>query len=285
MEAGVEQKQVRCATCGRGFEWKPELAGRTVKCACGTAVRVAASVEPAVGADEDSGEYDFAEPAPAPKPRVTVIAAPPVGLAAPAGSADEPLIGAAAGAPVAVTLPPQRRGLRPEPRCTDEEVFKPSAVRDWVVPTALIAAGIVLRFVEVNVVTREDVVLGVGPAIVAVAMKLALSVGLMLGGMFLAVQALEVCFLGPLSRTAYKLVAIAVAPGALYGILTEVGGPMYGSLIGTFASVIAFGLLFWVLMRLDLKDASVCVLVTWILITAANYAAYRVEGMISDAWI
>ena len=124
-----------------------------------------------------------------------------------------------------------------------------------------------------------------GPAMGAVAMKLVLSVGLLLGGMFLVVQLLEVCFIGPLHRTAYKLVAIAVAPGALYGILSHVGGDVYGSMIGTFASLAAYGLLFWLLMRLDLKDTGFCVIVTWILITAANYAAYRAEGLIRDSWV
>lgn len=38
-------------------------------------------------------------------------------------------------------------------------------------------------------------------------------------------------------------------------------------------------------MRLDLKDTGICVLVTWILITAANYFAYKVEGLLSDSWV
>jgi hypothetical protein len=114
---------------------------------------------------------------------------------------------------------------------------------------------------------------------------LTLGVALMLGGMFLAVQVMEVCFVGSLARTLYKLVAIAVAPGALYGILTFLGGPTYGSMIGTFASVAAFGLLFWLLMRLDAKDTGICVLVTWILITAANYVAFRADGLLRDSWV
>ena len=48
--------------------------------------------------------------------------------------------------------------------------------------------------------------------------------------------------------------------------------------LGVFAGVLAYGLLYYFLLRLDLKDTSVCVLVTWILITAINYAAYRVQG-------
>jgi hypothetical protein len=279
MSGNVEQqtRQIHCASCGRNFRWAPELAGRTMKCPCGTALRVPAVVS-CGGADDDFGEYDVAEPPPAPAPP----AAAAVGLTAPAGSADAPH--AAPGAPITIHLPPQRKRLRPEPRVDPETLDKPSTLRDWVVPSILIAIGVTLRFVEVTAAS-ESPIHSAGPALATVVMKLVLSVGLMLAGMFLAVQLLEVCFIGALPRTAYKLVAIAVAPGALYGILTHVGGPVYGSILGTFASVVAFGLLFWLLMRLDLKDSGICVLMTWILITAANYAAYRAEGMIRDSWI
>ena len=279
MAGNVEQQQrpqIHCASCGRNFKWKPELAGRTMKCPCGTALRVPAADAPA-GADDDAGEYDVAEPPPAPAVARTTVAA--VGLAAPPGSADAPHAAA-----LAVNLPPQRKRLQPEPRPDPVELDQRSTTRDWVVPTMLIVLGIALRFIEVTAAS-ESPIRSAGPALATVITKLVLGVSLMLGGMFFAVQLLEVCFVGALPRIVYKLVAIAVAPGALYGLLTHVGGPMYGSLLGTFASVLAFGLLFWLLMRLDLKDASVCTLVTWILITAANYAAYRAEGMIRDSWI
>jgi hypothetical protein len=107
----------------------------------------------------------------------------------------------------------------------------------------------------------------------------------MIGGMFLAVHMMEICFLGPLSRTAYKLISIGIAPGALYGILSFMGGDTYGAMIGTFASVAAYAVLFWFVMRLDLKDTSMCVILTWILVTAANYAAYRAEGLMKDSWV
>lgn len=283
-------KQIRCTACGRAFKWKPQLVGRSVRCPCGTAMLVR---DPAAPKPEgnDGGEYDFAEqPAPPPPRKATTVAAlakaqAAVGLdAAAEGSADAPAPLAPAAAPIKVDLPLQRKGLKPEPRCLPEDDAPPSALRDFVVPSMLIPLGIALRVVEVTV-AGEHMVTGTAAVISAVAIKLALSVGLMLGGMFLAVQVMEVCFIGPLGRTAFKLVAIAVAPGALYGILTFLGGPMYGSMIGTFASVAAFGLLFWLLMRLDLKDTGICVLVTWILITAANYFAYKVEGLLSDSWV
>src|SRR4051812_20482052 len=48
-----------CPSCGKRFRWKPEFAGRSVKCPCGTVISIAA--EPAHAPqppDEDT--YDFA---------------------------------------------------------------------------------------------------------------------------------------------------------------------------------------------------------------------------------
>jgi hypothetical protein len=153
------------------------------------------------------------------------------------------------------------------------------------VPSILIGVGIVLRFCEVLAPWAVQDPLPVGEAIAAVATKLALSVFLMLSGMMLAVNVMEICFLGPLSRTAYKLMAVGIAPGALYSILSFAGGEPYGAMIGTFVSVAVYAVLFWSLMRLDLKDTSMCVILTWILVTAANYIAYRAEGLMKDSWV
>jgi hypothetical protein len=225
---------------------------------------------------------------------------PPVGLSAHAGAADAPFdnhddsddvdfAAPAAPAPVKTVLipnlPPQRRGLKQEERKTDEEIFKPSTLRDWVVPSILIGVGILLRFVEVMAPWAVQDPLPVGEAAAAVAMKLFLSVFLMMCGMMLAVNVMEICFLGPVSRTAYKLIAIGVGPGALYGIISFAGGETYGAMIGTFVSVAVYAVLFWSLMRLDLKDTSLCVVLTWILVTAANYAAYRAQGLMQDSWV
>ena len=279
-----EQPHVGCSSCGRKFRYPPEKAGHTVRCKCGSAIRIPMPHD----AGDESDEYDLA-----PEPEVkraplaaTTKASPAVGLAAAPGAADAPLPRAVAAAPMTVHIPPQRKGLAPQERTPDDELApKTSNVRDFVVPSVLIAVGIALRFVETMSPAATKTPLDFGPALGAVGIKVCLSVGLLLGAMFLTVQMLEVCFVGPLHRTAYKLVAIAIAPGALYGILSYAGGEMYGSMIGTFVGLAAYGLLFWLLMRLDLKDTGWCVLITWIVVTAANYAAYRAEGLIRDTWV
>jgi hypothetical protein len=231
--------------------------------------------------DDNSGEYDFA-PEPA---RAAPVMRPVSALPAPAKRVQAGDATVLADILTRLDLPPQRKGLTPQERPCDEELVRPSVLRDWVAPSVLIVIGIGLRFFEAMSPLASDEPLTFGPAIGAVAIKLVLSVGLLLGGMFLAVQVLEVCFLGPVHRTAYKLVSIAIGPGALYAILSFMGGITYGSMLGTFASVAVYGLLFWLLMRLDIKDSSICVLMTWILVTAANYVAYRTEGLMRDSWM
>ena len=282
MDSGVrqqEQPQITCTTCGKRFRYKPELAGRTVQCPCGAAIiipRPRSSQSP--DAEDDQGEYDFAA-----QPETK---RPPVGLAAGPAAADAPATAPPAPPlPLGHSLPPQRKGLTPEKRLTNEELQPPSTLRDLILPSILIPIGVVLRFFEVMSPSATLTPMEFGPAIAAVGLKLVLSVCLMLGGMFLAVSIMDVNFIGSRYRIAYRLIAIAVAPGALYGILTFMGGETYGGMIGTFASVAAYTLLFWLLMRLDVKDTSMCVIVTWILVTAANYIGYKAEGLLRDSWI
>lgn len=296
--------QLTCTACGKRFRYKPDLAGKTVSCPCGARIMVprvqmsaATAPPPPVYMPDDAPDREYDMGAPVAK-RVTK-AAPPVGLAAHAGAADEPFddddddvdfSGPAATAPapvktVHVNLPPQRRGLKQEERKTDEPVFKPSTMRDWIVPSIVIGVGIVLRFIEVMAPWATQNPMPIGEAFTAVALKLFLSVFLMMCGMMLAVNVMEICFLGPMSRTAYKLLAIAVGPGALYGIISFAGGETYGAMIGTFVSVAVYLVLFWALMRLELWETGICVVVTWILVTAANYAAYRAQGLMQDSWV
>ena len=282
METGVQQQQDRppitCATCGKRFRYKPELAGRTAKCACGATLFIPKPHAPTATPDGDDGEYDVAPDPPEKRPAAAASVAPPVGLAAGAGTADAPL-------PLGHLLPPQRKGLTPEKRLTNEELVPPSTLRDLILPSILIPIGIALRFFEVMSLTATKNPMEFGPAVAAVMLKVILSVSLMLGGMFLAVTILEVNFIGSRARIAYRLIAIAIAPGAIYGICSYAGGEMYGAMIGTFLSVAVYSLLFWLLMRLDVKDTTMCVVITWIFVTAANYASYRAEGMMRDSWI
>src|SRR5688500_20128061 len=55
-----------CDHCGKRYAWKPELAGKKAKCACGQTLTVPAGIAPKPVPEEEL--YDFAEPEVKPKP-------------------------------------------------------------------------------------------------------------------------------------------------------------------------------------------------------------------------
>ena len=50
-----EQPHVGCSSCGRKFRYPPEMAGHTVRCQCGSAIRIPMPHDP-----DESDEYDLA---------------------------------------------------------------------------------------------------------------------------------------------------------------------------------------------------------------------------------
>src|SRR5688572_25349404 len=55
---------ITCGQCGRSYRWKPELAGRQAKCACGKMIDVPAAPPPAAARSAPP-----AAPAVAPRPQ------------------------------------------------------------------------------------------------------------------------------------------------------------------------------------------------------------------------
>src|SRR3954468_2807033 len=78
----VAQMTFNCSACKKQYRWKPELAGKKVKCKCGQ-VMTAPAEPPAKEPDPDA-LYDLADDAP-PSPKK---AAPPAAAAAPSQQAD-----------------------------------------------------------------------------------------------------------------------------------------------------------------------------------------------------
>jgi hypothetical protein len=267
---------ILCPSCGKQFRWKPELAGRRARCKCGGVIAIPAEPAPKVEAEE--ADYDFA-PAEPQAPARNVPA-----------SADRPGLSPAAAAEVLQRL---GRATAEVPRGSErllddtpsvEETFRLSVLRDVVLPSLLIVAGVALAFVEA-MKAGPNPAPTVAAAMPVVAIKLALGVALVLGGMFLSVVVAEVCFIGPVGLTALKLTGIAVGVASVYGLLCYALGDTAGAAAGTFASVALYGVLYALLMRLDLKDTSICVIITWIVVTGANYIAYKVQGWRTESWV
>lgn len=263
-----------CSSCGKTFRWKPELAGKRAKCKCGGVIAIPAQPPQAAPVED---EYDVAEVPAAPAPRPPQAHAQP-GLDPAAAAAVLQRLGR-----TTAEVPRAKERLLDDTESV-EDAFKPSIIRDIILPSLLIAAGVALAFVEAMKAGQSPAPT-IAAAIPIVAMKLVLGVALVLGGMFLAMVVAEVCFIGPMALTGFKLTGIAIGVASVYGLLGYALGETAGAAAGTFASVALYGLLYWLLMRLDLKETSICVIITWILVTAANYLAYKIEGARKESWV
>jgi hypothetical protein len=166
-----------------------------------------------------------------------------------------------------------------------EQLAEGSFVRDVILPIPIMLAGLALSFVQVQN-WAEKPVASAGEAVGVVLAGAIGSVALMMFGMFVLTSAFDVTFVGRFARSALRLAAIAIGPAAIQSsVAVADGGEIAGTLMGIGASLVAYALLFWGLMRLDLRDTTVCVVVTWILCTFAAYAAWRAEGMIKGTEI
>jgi DNA-directed RNA polymerase subunit RPC12/RpoP len=266
----ADQLTVTCGACGKKNIVDAAKGDRQIRCpGCGQLTLVGAPRS--ADADESDDPYDLAD--------VPVEAAPAMG-AAPI-TAEEVLAHLGHAHVTKKRIEPDADEL--EARRQMETLAEPAPVREVIIPLILIAIGLVLSYCEVMYATRQPLS-SAFDGVVTVVVKAALSMALSVGGVFLATTVFEVCILGSFQRSILRICAIGIAPSALYGILCYTAGDLNGSLVGVFASVLAYGLLYYFLLRLDLKDTSICVLVTWILITAINYAAYKVHGAQENSW-
>jgi len=258
----VADVTVTCGVCGKKLS--VEASKRNVRCpSCGQVTMIRAPQPAAV--EDPSDEYDLADDPAPPAPKA---GGSPV-------TADDVLAHLGHANVSRKRLEPDAEEVKAQ-RLMDS-LAEPDPVRELIIPIVLIGIGLVLSYCQLMIFTKRP--LG-SPmeAVITVIAKAVLSMGLSVGGIFLATTVFDVCIVGSFQRAILRICAIGIGPSALYDILCYQAGDLNGSLVGVFASVLAFGLLYYFLLRLDLKDTSICVLVTWILITAVNYSVYRVQG-------
>lgn len=250
-----------CGTCGKKYNWKPELAGRKVKCGCGGIILV-----PQVESDDPHDEYELAE------------------------APEEPA------APRAADVVLNRLGRIPVPKsnepdpdkvASDEQIRKmmePNVWRDVAIPMMLLGAGLALSFYEIMHAGQHppDSMAAAAPL---VAIRAVAGMALCVGGIFLATTCFEVCLVGSFPNCILRLCAIAVAPSAIYGVMCYAIGDVAGSATGTLTAVALYAALFYFLLKLDLKDTAICVIIAWILVTGVNYMMYKLQGARQDSWL
>lgn len=252
---------VICGACGKKYAWKPELAGRKVRCGCGTTILV-----PLPRTDEARDEYELADDPQEPAaPRAADVVLNRLGRI------------------------PERKpdGPDPEKLASDEQmrrILEPNLMRDVAIPMMLLGAGLALSFYEVMHAPQHapDTMAAAAPL---VAIRAVAGMALCVGGIFLATACFDVCLLGSFRSCLLRLCAIAVAPSAIYGVMCYAIGDVAGSTAGTFTAVALYAVLFYYLLKLDLKDTAICVIVAWILVTAVNYLMYKIQGARQDSWI
>ncbi len=238
-----------CEGCGKQYAWKPELAGRAVKCRCGAVMR--APAEPPAPDDELYGLTDQPTSAPAPAPVPAPAAAAPPVPTSPASLRPAP----------AKILP--YAGKIPAPAVE----FDTDKLKNIHAPLALIAAGLVVLCISTwwNAGTR-----GLMPVFAAVGIQLAISTTLMLAAV-LFVSKQRGFQIGSLHSAILKLLAISLGPAAVMSVLglflqfvplgfvanLLIGLCLYFALIGFF-------------FDLDQEDTWACVWVTFVVNVAVS---------------
>ena len=181
-----------CPACGARFAWKPDLAGRKVRCKCGT---------------------DFAVPFAPGEAGTAAINLAPAGPAAAAPARPAAAVGVPSQYAHNAGLMPKQYTAEPEdPSAT------PSALKDLYVPPVLIVVGAVLRLVQLMFLSETggnqwggaaEAPRGFAVAVGLILCETVVTVAVMLGGALLSFRIMDV-ELGSLGRAAFKLLALAV---------------------------------------------------------------------------
>jgi len=289
---------VACESCGKQFRWREEIAGKRMKCPCGGVVSVPVN---APGAMEDLGVLpEHADVRPAKRAAPSAVGAAAGGGAKPqaaARSSGGPRVNAAA-IMAAKGLPPPRgkSGLLKDLETAKsgqeelEEMAKTNLLRDVIIPIPIIVAGLALSYLNVTQYPMPGKVAAPpGAAVGMVAIGAVASVVLVVGAIFLTTVLADVTFVGSFANGILRLCAVAIGPSAIYGIMAAVvggettDGSMAGTALGAFLTIIVLGLLYWGLLRLDLKDTGVCVMITFFLMMFSQYMMWRMEGIMKGS--
>lgn len=185
-----------CEGCGKQYAWKPELAGRAVKCRCGAVMR--APAEPPAPDDDLYGMTD--QPTSAPSPVSAPAAAAPSSPMSPASLRPAP----------AEVL--QYAGKIPAPA----DQFDTDKLKNLHAPLALIAAGFVVLCIATWWQAGTQ---GLMPAFTVMGILLAIRTTLMLIAVFF-VSRQRGFKVGSLGSAILKLLAISLGPVAVMAVLS-----------------------------------------------------------------
>jgi hypothetical protein len=303
-----------CPGCGASFGWKPQYAGRKIRCKCG---QVFMPPDPAAAQDSAPAEpdpYDVNDDAAAPAPRPAAAhRAPPMrpAAAAPAHApmqapmhpTMDPTAHAAAPVPPAApaAAPPAHAEARtslsgvaalyPARRAkvmTEEAdaAVEGSPLKDLYIPIALLVLGLGLRVAQLLVANESrankwggDVQTPDDPrkVVLMAVFQMIISGGVMIAGATLAATVLNLN-LGSLGKAALKLCAIAVfATGVAswVAIFDQDKYSVTGLMVALHIVVIIYWVGFFYLFALDLQETMLAVAIIALLHAAATCALWK----------
>jgi hypothetical protein len=258
-----------CDVCFKAYRWRPELAGRRVKCACGR-VMTAPSAPPA----EEEELYDLVpDDEPKRAMKVTAIEHPVVPIK------EAPFV------PGAAVAYARNEAAIGESRV---EQYFPDRVKDLYIPLALIGAGTIIdvaMYLFAGRASSRASIVGPGAALAgalaAVGISMLVQAGIMLATVFCVAKVRGISF-GPVPTAIIKLCGISIGPGAIGSVVGLVLGflPLIGGLLGWIAGFILYFACIGALFELDESD-------TWAVVVSVFFAkllfVFVVLGLILHA--
>jgi hypothetical protein len=278
----VSQGKFSCDACGKVYRWKPELAGRRVKCKC-SHVLTAPREEP--GAPEDDitdGLYDLAEAEKQSARRQSSVSEGfrcpscqsdlPLGAMAcvkcgfdmRTGAASAPKLSLAPGMPAGAAAIPAggknallaygapRRGLQQEDAGDNKLI-------DLYLPIGLIVFGLIGSFMQITQFSK--VTYSVADAIPIIGISVIVNLVLTAIGCLAAIKMMDVAFGDPASA-ALKLCAIVIAPDGIARTISYLVGDTSG-FTGWGLSLVMYYCLFSYLFDLDGGETLLLTGVIW----------------------
>jgi hypothetical protein len=225
-----------CDGCGKSYRWKPELAGRRVKCACG-------HVMPCPADDgDDEGLYDVADE--------------------PTKSAVATRVQSAVAAPVIAA--PTLAYRAPKEDTGGVDLYFPNKVIDLYAPLCIIAGSTVIEVI-VALIRARGGTRSVPFALGAVGAEMIFGTAVMLAGIFLAAKFRGISF-GAFWTAVLKLAAISVGPSAAMALTAPILGiiPGFGGLLNWVLGFILYFALIGTFFDLDQSDTWYCVMVIFL---------------------
>jgi hypothetical protein len=185
----TEFAHFNCEHCGKQYAWKPSIAGKRAKCACGQTIQVPEAIE------AEDGLYDFAEPlTPARRPAASIVI-PPVNTES---------------ASQAAVLPYGSRRTAENERGGRFDDFY-HAPRDFYWPSGVLAAGFIALLAWAATAGASGGVLVVFTVYITIVTLI--KTGIMIGAAFIIAPLAGISF-GTLWTAILKLAAIVVMTDA-----------------------------------------------------------------------